>query len=200
MDEIVSFERLADTVLRLPPSCGPVRLVTVDGPAGSGKTTFARRLGAALGAQVVSSDDFPVPWDEVPREWFRLVEEQVLGPLAAGEPGGYRRFDWAGGGYAERVEVPVAPALVLEGVSTARRTAPAALAVWVCASAEVRRARVLARDGAHLAEQWRRWWRAEETWFAADDTRARADLLVDGARVPGEFVRVPRDRVRQGLA
>lgn len=190
MNEIVSFEELAETVLRLPPSCGPVRLVTVDGPAGSGKTTFARRLGTALGAQVVSSDHFPVPWDEVPREWFRLVEEQVLGPLAAGEPGGYRRYDWAGGGYAERVEVPVAPALVLEGVSTARRTAPAALAVWVYAPAPVREARVLARDGEHLAEQWLRWRGAEETWFVADDTRARADLLVEGSLVPGEFVRV----------
>ncbi|MEV8638861.1 hypothetical protein AB0395_45120 [Streptosporangium sp. NPDC051023] len=190
MEEIISFEDLADTIRRLPPSCGPVRLVAVDGPGGSGKTTFAGRLAQALGAQVVHSDDFPVPWDEVPQAWFGNVEEQVLGPLAAGLPGRYRRYDWVRGGYTDWVDVPVAPVLLLEGVSTARRTTPAAFTVWVGAPAKLRQARVLARDGERFAAQWREWRLAEEKWFTADDTRARADLLLDGARVPGEFVRV----------
>ncbi|WP_449064339.1 hypothetical protein [Planomonospora algeriensis] len=46
----------------------------------------------------------------------------------------------------------------------------------------------LARDGAHLEPQWRTWMRAEDAWFAADRTRERADLLVDGmVDVPGGF-------------
>lgn len=40
---------LAARLRGLPPSCGPVRLVAVDGHAGSGKSTFAGRLAAALG-------------------------------------------------------------------------------------------------------------------------------------------------------
>ncbi|MGV9778323.1 uridine kinase family protein [Streptosporangium sp. NPDC003464] len=190
MASIVSFEDLAGAVRGLPPSCGPVRVVAVDGPGGSGKTTFAGRLARALGAQVIHSDDFPVPWDEPPVTWFRQVEEQVLGPLAAGRPGGYRRYDWAAGTFTDWVDVPVAPVLLLEGVSTARRTAPAAFTVWVEAPAELRLARALARDGASYAPQWREWMRAEEEWFAADGTRSRADLLLDGATVPGEFVRI----------
>ncbi|MEV7006371.1 hypothetical protein [Streptosporangium sp. NPDC051022] len=190
MDATVSFDELAGTIRRLPPSCGPVRVVAIDGPGGSGKTTFAGRLAEALGAQVIHSDDFPVPWDEPPQAWFGRVEEQVLGPLAAGLPGGYRRYDWVRDAYTCWVEVPVAPVLLLEGVSTARRTAPAAFTVWVEAPQELRLARVLARDGDRYAAQWRQWRRAEEGWFAADGTRDRADLLLDGGSVPGEFVRL----------
>ncbi|MBC6463349.1 hypothetical protein HKK72_36760, partial [Actinomadura sp. HBU206391] len=45
---------------------------------------------------------------------------------------------------------------------------------------DVRRDRTLVRDGPHLAESWDRWSRCEEAHFAADGTRARADLHVDG--------------------
>ncbi|MFG2116995.1 hypothetical protein ACGFRB_30885 [Streptomyces sp. NPDC048718] len=46
MDDL---DRLAAELRRLPPSCGPVRLVAIDGHAGSGKSTLAARLAAALG-------------------------------------------------------------------------------------------------------------------------------------------------------
>ena len=47
---------------RLPPSCGPVRLVGVDGHAGSGKSTFAGQLAEALGgAPVLHLDDIATP-------------------------------------------------------------------------------------------------------------------------------------------
>lgn len=190
--DVISFENLARTVLELPPSCGPVRVVAVDGPGGSGKTTFAGRLARTLNAQVVHSDDFPVPWSEPPVAWFRHVEEGVLTPLAAGRPGGYRRYDWVRETHTDWVEVPVAPVLLLEGVSTARRDTPAALTVWVEAPGDLRLARALARDGAEFAPQWSRWTRSEQEWFATDGTRERADLLVDGAAVPGEFVLLGR--------
>ncbi|NRQ30578.1 hypothetical protein HII36_01785 [Nonomuraea sp. NN258] len=171
---------LAQRIGNLPPSCGPVRLVAVDGPAGSGKTTFAGRLGRALGCQVIHSDDFPVPWEEGPATWFHALHDQVLAPLERGEPGGFRRYDWVRGVYAEHVEVPPAPALVVEGVGTARRSAARLLAftVWVEASEPVRMRRVLERDGAELEPRWHAWFEAEKTWFADDDTRTRADLII----------------------
>jgi hypothetical protein len=185
--EITAFADLAVRLRALRPSCGPVRLVAVDGPGGSGKTTFAARLSLALGGvQVVHGDDFPIAWEGSAETWFALLDEQVLRPLAAGSSGRYRRFDWPSGGYAEWVEVPVAPLLIVEGVSTARLAAPTAFAVWVEAPAEVRLARVLARDGARYEPQWRTWMREEERWFALDRPRDRADLLVDGSTAGSE--------------
>src|SRR5205085_5813827 len=54
-----SFPALADRLLAEPPLLGATRLVCVDGPAGSGKTTFADRLTEALGgaAALVHMDD-----------------------------------------------------------------------------------------------------------------------------------------------
>ncbi|SEG31667.1 Uridine kinase [Nonomuraea solani] len=172
--------QLAARIRNLPPSCGPVRLVAVDGPAGSGKTTFAERLGAALSCQVIHSDDFPVPWEEGPGGWFAALESQVLVPLRQGLPGGFRRYDWVRGEYAERVTVPVAPVLVIEGVGTARASVAELLAfgVWVEAPEAVRFERVLERDGGALEPRWREWFAAERAWFAEDGTRERADLVI----------------------
>ncbi|MGW0479600.1 uridine kinase family protein [Nonomuraea sp. NPDC003214] len=174
------MESLARRVLERPPSCGPVRVVAVDGPAGSGKTTFAGALAAALGCQVVHSDDFPVHWDDGPETWFAALDEQVLRPLGQGRPGAFRRYDWVRAAYTGRIVVPVAPTLIIEGVGTARASAAHLLAftVWVEADEDVRLRRVLARDGAHLEPSWRTWFAKEEAWFAADGTRERADEIV----------------------
>ncbi|MEV0613142.1 hypothetical protein AB0I81_07430 [Nonomuraea sp. NPDC050404] len=171
---------LAARISNLRPSCGPVRLVAVDGPAGSGKTTFALRLAEELDCQVIHSDDFPVPWEEGPGGWFHALESQVLRPLRDGLPGGFRRYDWVRDTYAEQVAVPPAPVLIIEGVGTARASVARWLAysVWVEAGEAVRLRRVLERDGAALEPRWREWFAAEEEWFAADRTRERADLVV----------------------
>ena len=75
------------------------------------------------------------------------------------------------------------PVLLVEGVGAARRATADLLAftIWVEAPDELRLRRGLARDGAHLREQWEGWMRAEREWFERDGTAARADLRVDGA-------------------
>jgi uridine kinase len=180
--QTMSYPALARRLRALPPSCGPVRVVAVDGPSGAGKSTFAGRLAAALsGAPVVASDDFPVPWDGDPLAWWPPVAEHVLAPLAAGRAGGYRPYDWHRGTYLDRVEVPVTPVLIVEGVGAAWREAPAAYRIWVDAPADVRRARAIERDGQDVAPAWDRWRARERAHFTADRTPARADLHVDGA-------------------
>ncbi len=170
---------LAARIALLEPSCGPSRLVAVDGPGGSGKTTFAGLLSGALnGAPVVHSDDFPIPWDQGPESWFSYLTRDVLEPLQNGSKASFRRYDWRRGVYAERVEVPAAAVVIVEGVSVGRASCPAAARVWVEAPREVRQARVLARDGAEHADDWVTWTAAEDAWFARNP-------VVPDARVDG---------------
>jgi len=182
------YADLARAVLDAAPRLGPVRLVAVDGPAGSGKTTFAGRLGRALraaGATVaeVHTDDLLEGWADTVSFWPRL-EQQVLGPLRRGESGAYRRYDWDQGKFrVELIPVPVTDVLIVEGVTTARTAirGELTLAVWLAAPRELRLARGIERDGEALRPQWLRWMADEATHFAADRTEARADLRVDGA-------------------
>jgi hypothetical protein len=114
----------------------------------------------------------------------------VLRPLAECRPGAYHRYDWDADRFdADPIPVPVPEVLVVEGCGSCPRSLDpwTTLRVWVEAPQALRLARGLDRDGSHMAEPWRRWQQLEAAAFAADDTRARADLRVDGAgaAVPG---------------
>jgi len=161
------------------PSLGAVRVVAVDGPSAAGKSTYAAGLSAALGgAPVVCSDDFPVPWDGDPLAWWPPLTAQVLEPLRHGHSGRFRRYDWRRAAYAEEIEVPAGPFLLIEGVGAARERAPVALRIWVDAPLGLRRRRAAGR-GDDLAA-WDRWAGIESAHFTADRTRDRADLVISG--------------------
>jgi uridine kinase len=172
------------------------RLVAVDGPGGAGKSVFAARLAAALGdVPIVHTDDFATgkPGDE----WWPRLQGQVLEPLLRGDPARFRRYDWHDKALAEWHEVPPAPAVVIDGVTSARSEVSGALtlAVWVQTARAVRLQRGLDRDGEAARPEWSRWMAQEDTHFRSDDTIARCEILVDGApNVPHdpwkEFVRL----------
>lgn len=183
---VETFHELAQRVLSSSPRLGPVRLVAVDGPSGAGKTWFAARLGRALPAPVVHTDDLLNGWEDQFTFWDRL-EEQVLRPLRAGRSATYLRYLWHRGEFGGKpVTVPPAPCVVLEGVTSARRVVRPELsfAVFVTAPADLRWKRAIDRDGddgVAFRAYLERWRAAEERHFAADGTAAAADLLVDGS-------------------
>ena len=164
-----------------PPTLGPGRLLCVDGPAGSGKTTLAAAVAERVpGSRVVHLDDLFEGWSGLPTVDAQL--EGLLRPLTEGRTGTYRRWDWPGDRWAETVTVAPAPLLVLEGVgSGAGRFAELhTVLAWVEAPHALRLRRGLDRDGDAFAPHWERWAAAEADLFARERTRERADLVVDG--------------------
>lgn len=164
-----------------PPTLGAGHLVCIDGPAGSGKTTLAAALLAGVpSAALVHMDDLYEGWSGLPHVDAQLAG--LLAPLAAGQPGGYRRWDWQTDRWAEQVTVEPADLVVLEGVGSGSLVvAPhVSVIVWVEAAHDLRQQRGLARDGETFAPHWRAWARAETEHFVRHRTRERADLLVDG--------------------
>ena len=162
-----------------PARLGTGRLICIDGPAGSGKTTLAGQVADMSGAPIVRMDDLYPGW-----EGLFAVEPEVLGllrPLSEDRTGSYRRFDWAAGAYAETHLVEPVPLLVLEGVGSGNRAWRHLVTtlVWVEAPDDLRLARGLARDGDGYREHWRRWMDDEARLFAEEETRTRADLVFD---------------------
>ena len=188
---VETYEQLAGEVLTAPARLGRTRLVAVDGPSGAGKSLFAAHLADALAdatgqrPPLVHTDDLLDGWADQLTFWPRL-ENDVLAPLRHGRPGAYRRYDWRREAFDPRpVPVPVAPVLILEGVTAARAAVrpELSLAVFVTAPPALRLARALRRDGEQILPELRRWHGIEQEHHRTDGTRAAADVVVDGAAV-----------------
>ena len=160
---------------------GAGRLICVDGPAGSGKTTLAGGLASLdPGARVVHMDDLYPGWDGLPQVDAQL--ESLVRPHVTGDRGSYRRYDWHLGSFAETVSVAPTELLVIEGVGSGSTKINdlVTVLVWVEAPHDIRMRRGIERDGDAFAPYWESWARAEDELFARERTRDRADVLVDG--------------------
>ncbi|RCH67206.1 hypothetical protein DT019_19265 [Streptomyces sp. SDr-06] len=183
---------LAALTRRLPPSCGPVRLVAVDGHAGSGKSTFADRLARALGgAPVLHLDDLAT--HEEFFGWTDRLRRQLLDPLARGERARYEPYDWNLRRFGAARSVEPAPVILIEGVGAGRRELRSCLAllVWMELDAEASWARGRSRDGIGLSGFWDDWTAAEMCHFAEDPSRPFADALVRQVREGYEWLPGP---------
>ena len=178
--------------LDAPPTLGGARLLCIDGPAGSGKTTLAAAvvdaLPAGLSRAVVHLDDVYPGWSGLV-EGVDRVARLLVEPLARGELGGYRRFDWVADTEAEWHDVSPVDVLVVEGVGAGSSDYAAHITtlVWVEAPPGDRLARGLARDvqlhGLHGAEEelrakWLRWMADEDALLSRQRTPERADVVV----------------------
>ncbi|MGW2959887.1 uridine kinase family protein [Streptomyces sp. NPDC001220] len=175
----IVIHRLAAALQSLPPSCGPVRLVAVDGHAGSGKTTFAGRLATALGgAPVLHLDD--IASHEELFAWTGRLLTQVIEPLGRGDTAHYRPYDWRARAFGPPRPLPPAPVVLVEGVGAGRRALRPFLArlLWMEMRPEESWTRGRLRDGAEQRDFWVEWVRAERAHFAEDPSRPYADLLV----------------------
>jgi uridine kinase len=156
------------------------RWVGVDGFGASGKTTLATAIATLLpGSVVVSIDDFArlgLPgWDR------ELFTSQVVESLLAGRAARYRRHDLLTDEALDWVEVPDGVPVIVEGVSAidVRLPVPWDVTLWVEVPAELRRARILARDDPALLDVWRTdWWPSEQAYAESQRPQERVDAIV----------------------
>jgi uridine kinase len=176
-------EEVAASVARRAPVNG-IRIVGVDGRSGAGKSFLASQLSILMAAPIIEIDDF-VSWDCFSGWWPRF-DDQVISPLLAGQDATFQARDWTDwygstlGGWKTQ---PWSPTVIFEGVTCTRRETIGRIvyAIWVEAPAEMRLARGIARDTNFPGKEdlWKQWMREEDEFFAADETRERADFIVD---------------------
>ena len=176
------YDDLARDLLAIDAGPSRVRLVGVDGCGAAGKTTFARRFARAAGdAPVIHTDDF-ASFDR-PMQWWPRMLSEVIEPLSRGETATFHPYDWVASELSKDViTVEPAPLVVIEGVGAIRRAWRDRLLsrLWVDAPRDLRLARGVERDGAHMRDFWI-WWMAQEDEYVATEEPWRfADLLVDG--------------------
>ena len=161
------------------PTLGPGRLVCIDGPAGSGKTTLSAAVeAAAADAHVVHCDELLEGWSGLPGLAATVAE--LLAPLAAGRPSRWTRWDWVASRWAESHPVEPGGLLVLEGVGS---WSPGiadlvGVLVWVEAGPDLRLDRGMARDGEGMRDHWVRWQVEEQELHRSYGTREHADIVM----------------------
>jgi uridine kinase len=184
---------VARTTAQRPATLGQGRLVCVDGPTGSGKTTLAAEVAraAAGSVAVVHVDDLLAGWSGLPAVAGTL-RRAVLEPLSQGLPGRYRRYDWHEGRFAEERGVEPVDLLVVEGVGAGDSSCAAWITtlVWMDAPPDLRLERSVSRDGERLREHLQAWMRDEAALFARERTSERADVVVHRAGTSGQSVQI----------
>lgn len=180
-----ALQRLTSLLAQRPPTLGDGRLVAVDGPAGSGKTTLASELQALLAADrpepsVLHMDDLYAGWAGLDESLEGRLVEQVLVPIAQGRQARWQRYDWHLERFAEWHDLAPPEMLILEGCGSGARAYAAytTVLVWVEADRDQRLARGIARDGEQMRHHWMRWMRSEAEYFVTNRTQARADIAI----------------------
>lgn len=130
----------------------------------------------------VVSTDLLATWRH-PLDWWPTLESHLLAPLAAGLTATMPVLEWVSGNPRPggSIVVPPVDVLVLEGVSSGRRAIAGRLSAlaWVeITDRAARLERAVARDGEPMRPFLTRWQLDEDAHFAADGTRARADVVI----------------------
>jgi uridine kinase len=179
----------AEAARRAAPRDGRTRVVAIDGRSGAGKTSLAIRLGAELGAPVVTLEELYGGWDGLERGTDLLVSE-VLEPLSAGRAALVPKYDWIAASWGAPWVLEPPEILIVEGVGAGARRAAAyeSVLIWIEEAASVRKKRALDRDGETFASYWDMWAGQEDAMLARERTADRADFVVTAAGTTADGV------------
>lgn len=155
------------------------QLILVDGRSGAGKTQWALQRQRETGFFLLSLDDVYPGWDGLAAGSHIAFRQGIL-PWLAGESAVVPSWDWIQSAPGGWIEIDPNAGLIVEGCGSMSidSAAVATERVWVEASEEIRRERVLERDGEVSRPHWQRWALQEERFYALHRSRELADRII----------------------
>ncbi len=168
--------------------CGETKLVTIDGPAGSGKTTLAKELSISMSdasgpMSVVHLDELYEGWnDALGQKLFNRIEAWILAPIRNGLNPKFLQYDWHQGTYASWAELPITPIFIIEGVGSGHSALReyVSQAIWVEADDDLLLDRVVKRDGEVVRDEMLIWKAREQDYFESQNAKGSAHIHMRG--------------------
>jgi uridine kinase len=168
--------------------CGNTRIVTIDGPAGSGKTTLANEIAiefanSKVDVSVIHLDELYEGWDSaLDSILYERIEAWVLTPLRNGLGPRHLKFDWHLNKYTTWSELPVTPIVIIEGVGSGHTLLreQVSQAIWVEADEHLLLDRVVERDGIAVRDEMLIWKARERAYFELHDVKKAAQIHLRG--------------------
>jgi len=164
--------------------CGVNKLICIDGPAGSGKTTLAKNLQKLLdNSHVIHMDEIYEGWQNSLNENLEInINNWIILPMKTNKPITYKKFDWLLNLRNELVIIKDYKFIILEGVGAASLGIrdKSALNIWIEGRQEILLKRVLDRDGDQIKEEMYLWQIREQEYFSKHGTKKHCDIWIDG--------------------
>ena len=163
-------------------------LITIDGPAGSGKTTLAEVIheNLAKGGESVATihmDDLYAGWDLALSPGLAQSLEQILKAYFESGQIQIPQYNWIEERFSSPLTIDSPDVLILEGVGSGQKITrdSADIKLWIEAPREIAFARVLERDGENIRPQMQQWQVRESAHFLEEGTKSAADYQVKSA-------------------
>jgi len=162
----------------------PHPIITIDGPAGAGKTTLASHIRNGLHSRLTTSlihmDDLYNGWRDPFGQPFIDSLAKITSSHIAGNACEIPQYDWAASSYgASKIYQPT-QLLILEGVgsSSSQIREKVCASIWIEINPDDGLQRVLTRDGVAIAEEMTEWLKTQAAFFAAEQSAESADFAL----------------------
>ena len=163
------------------------KILTIDGPAGSGKTTLAQTLReeverSSTSVEISHMDDLYHGWGDALTETLtenlgKIIRQTSLPTIE------HPVFDWNSNSYGSSRIISTPEVLILEGVGSGQRAirGEISLSIWIDVEEERGLERVIARDGEQVQPFMKRWQTEQAKHFLLEGSMGAADYCLDGA-------------------
>lgn len=163
--------------------------VAIDGSCASGKTTLAALLAERRDCNVFHMDEFFLqPHQRTPERFaqpggnvdYERFREEILLPLAAGQPFAYRPFDCQTMTLSAPVDITPKPLNIIEGSYSMHPFfgSPYDLTVFLTAEDDLRRQRILQRPAFLHRRFFEEWIPMEERYFSEFSIASKCHLVL----------------------
>ena len=165
-------------------SQSPRPIITIDGPAGAGKTTLAHDLFLALSTHrtvhVLHMDDLYDGWENALSDSLSEVLTYIAHAHKAAKPFEISTYNWEKSEFNAPTSIVPTEILILEGVGSGQSSIRQEVSarVWMEIDPAQGFDRVLARDGAAVEDQMRRWLTAQSQHFLKESTFDESDFVL----------------------
>ena len=168
---------------KLVAKCGECIVITIDGPAGSGKTTLAKELSSALDScYTIHMDDLYEGWDSTLTPNLTKKLQRILEYVKMESRIQFVPFDWLESNFSPQVELPTPKYLIIEGVGSGQSAIRdfISLSLWIEVLPDIGLERVIKRDGPAVAQFMPAFIVAQNAHFEKEATKKSADYHLSG--------------------
>ena len=168
---------------KLSAKCGELIVITIDGPAGSGKTTLAKELSSLLGScYTIHMDDLYEGWNSTLTPKLTSKLQAILEGVATQNQIRFFPFNWLENRIDTEIQLPAPKYLILEGVGSGQSAIRdfISLSLWIEVLPDIGLERVIKRDGPGVAQFMPAFVVAQDIHFEKEDTKKSADYRLSG--------------------